>query len=155
MEYASKAQGNAGVALGIIGTSLGAIANAGGLMGLFGGNRNQANMSEGDRPVTRYEMGLIQENNRKDGEIVLLKSQGYTDRAIGGVEAQIGQQIAWNAVQGENIQTLQNQLAGITKLVVPNGNVMPGWGPVTVTPLPPPVISTTTPTPTSTTSQNS
>ena len=36
MEYASKAVGTAGLSLGIIGTSLGALAGAGGLAGWLG-----------------------------------------------------------------------------------------------------------------------
>ena len=144
MEYASKAQGNAGVALGIIGTSLGAIANAGGLMGILGAGRNSANISEGDRPVTRYEMGLIQSNNSKDNEITLLKAQRYTDHAMAGVQMQIGQQNTWNAAQQANLGCLQRQiddLMGITRRFVPNANVAPGWGMAAVVPLPPPAPS--------------
>ena len=36
MDYASKAVGTAGLTLGIIGTSLGALAGAGGLAGVLG-----------------------------------------------------------------------------------------------------------------------
>ena len=60
MEYASKAVGTAGLSLGIIGTSLGALAGAGGLAGLLG-IRPGSGGDPGDRPVTRYEMGLISE----------------------------------------------------------------------------------------------
>ena len=146
MEYASEAEvkalntkANVGVALGSVGTGLAAIAGAGGLAGILGigRNPNPANMPEGDRPVTRYEMGLIQANNQKDNEITLLKSQQYVDRAMAGVQMQFGQQTAWNAVQGANIQALKEQLAGITKTVVPNDSVMPGWGNVAVVPVPP------------------
>lgn len=55
MEYASKGVGTAALTTGIIGTTLGALEGVGGISGLLG-NRN---MSDGDRPVTRYEMGLI------------------------------------------------------------------------------------------------
>jgi hypothetical protein len=122
MEYASNAKANAALTTGIIGTSLGAIASAGGIGAILGIGKPH---DEGDRPVTRYEMGLIQTNNAKDNEITLLKAQQYTDRAMAGVQAQIGQQVAWNAVQGNNIKALQAQLAGITQLVVPVGNIMP------------------------------
>lgn len=126
MEYASNAKGNAALTTGIIGTVLGGIASAGGIGALLGiGRPNPANMPEGDRPVTRYEMGLIQANNQKDNEITLLKSQQYTDRAMAGVQMQIGQQAAWNAVQGANIQALQNQLSSITKFMVPISAIVP------------------------------
>lgn len=127
MEYASNAKANAALTTGIIGTTLGAMASAGGLGAILGigRNPNPANMPEGDRPVTRYEMGLIQANNAKDNEITLLKSQQYTDRAMAGVQMQFAQQTAWNAVQGVNIQTLQNQLASITKFMVPISAIVP------------------------------
>jgi hypothetical protein len=36
-----------------------------------------------------------------------------------------------------------DRLYGLTKLVVPNGNVSPGWGPVDVTPYTAPAATTT------------
>ena len=79
-----------------------------------------------------------------NNEITLLKAQQYTDRAMVGVQQQFAQQIAINAVQGNNIATLQRQLGGITQLVVPNDSVMPGWGNVQVVPVPPSVPPTQT-----------
>ena len=135
MEYASKAVGTAGLSLGIIGTSLGALAGAGGLAGLLG-VRPGPGGDPGDRPVTRYEMGLITENTQ-------LKAQQYTDARANGLQAQIGQQAVWNATQ-EGVLRCQaqqlQQLFSLTQLTIPNGNVSPGWGPVTVIPTPPPVI---------------
>ena len=81
MEYASKAVGTAGLSLGIIGTSLGALAGAGGLAGLLG-VRPGPGGDPGDRPVTRYEMGLITENTQ-------LKAQQYTDARANGLQAQL------------------------------------------------------------------
>jgi hypothetical protein len=105
MEYASNAKANAALTTGIIGTSLGAIASAGGIANILGikPNTNGNSTSDGDRPVTRYEMGLIQMSNNKDNEITLLKSQQYTDKAMFGVQAQLGQQTAWNATQQSNL----------------------------------------------------
>ena len=92
MEYASNAKANAALTTGIIGTSLGAIASAGGIANILGIKPGASNStSDGDRPVTRYEMGLIQMSNNKDNEITLLKSQQYTDKAMFGVQAQLGQ----------------------------------------------------------------
>ena len=132
MEYASKAVGTAGLSLGIIGTSLGALAGAGGLAGLLGirpGNGGDP----GDRPVTRYEMGLITENTQ-------LKAQQYTDMRANGLQAQLGQQAVWNATQEGVLRCQAQQLAqlySLTKLTIPNGNVSPGWGPVDVVPIAP------------------
>ena len=131
MEYASKAVGTAGLSLGIIGTSLGALAGAGGLAGLLGLKPNGGD--PGDRPVTRYEMGLISENNQ-------LKAQQYTDMRANGLQAQIGQQAVWNATQEGVLRCQAQQLAQLytlTQLTIPNGNVSPGWGPVEVVPVAP------------------
>ena len=136
MEYASKAVGTAGLSLGIIGTSLGALAGAGGLAGLLGLKPNGGD--PGDRPVTRYEMGLITENTQ-------LKSQQYTDMRANGLQAQIGQQAVWNATQAGVLRCQAQQLAQLytlTKLTIPNGNVSPGWGPVEVVPVAPIIAPT-------------
>ena len=137
MEYASKAVGTAGLTLGVIGTSLGALAGAGGLAGLLGIRPGGPQGGDpGDRPVTRYEMGLIAENQQ-------LKAQQYTDARANGLQAEISQQAVWNATQEGIIrcqaQQLQ-QLYSLTKLTIPNGNVAPGWGPVAVVPVEPPII---------------
>lgn len=47
------------------------------------------------------------------------------------------QQLAYNGTNGATIACMQNQIAqlqGITKLVIPNTSVCPGWGGVTITP---------------------
>lgn len=136
MEYASKGVGNAALTTGIIGTALGAIDSVGGLSALFG-RQNQMPPDPGDRPVTRHDMELYQQINAKDFEIATLKSERYTDRAAVGLQAQISGQAVWNATQTANLQCLQAQIAqlqGMTKLVIPNSSVNPGWGPVTITP---------------------
>lgn len=129
VQYATNGKGNLGVTLGAIGTGLGAMAGAGGLAGLFGVNPRNNGDPE-DRPVTRYEMGLISENT-------LLKANQYSDARANGLQAQIGQQSVWNATQEGLLreQAAQiSQLYSLTKLVVPNDAVMPGWGSVTIKP---------------------
>ena len=128
VQYASNGKGNLGVTLGAIGTGLGAMAGAGGLAGLLGMQRES---DPDSRPVTRYEMGLISENT-------LLKANMYADSKANGLQAQIGQQSVWNATQEGLLRSQQqqiNQLYSLTKLVVPNDNVMPGWGSVTIKPM--------------------
>lgn len=127
VQYASNGKGNLGVTLGAIGTGLGAMASAGGLAGLFGVQRDS---NPENTPVTRYEMSLIQENT-------LLKANQYSDNRANGLQMQIGQQSVWNATQEGLLRDQQNQinqLYSLTKLVVPNDNVMPGWGSVTIKP---------------------
>lgn len=127
VQYASNGKGNLGVTLGAIGTGLGAMAGAGGLAGLFGLQRDS---DPENRPVTRYEMGLISEN-------ITLKANQYTDAKASGLQAQIGNQSVWNATQEGILRSQQEQIAklySLTKLVVPNDSVMPGWGTVTIKP---------------------
>lgn len=92
MEYTSRGVGNAALATGIIGTTLGALDGMGGLAGLFGNRRPP--IDPGDRPVTRYEMDLIRDAISKDNEIALLKANKYTDQVNAGIQGQIAAQNA-------------------------------------------------------------
>ena len=137
VQYASNGKGNLGVTLGAIGTGLGALAGAGGLGALLGVGQQNADPNE--KPVTRYEMGLIRDALAKDAEIAALKAQIYTDGRISGVQAEISAQAVWNATQEGIIRCQQERLAqlfGMTRLTIPNANVSPGWGPVDVYPIP-------------------
>lgn len=125
VQYATNGKGNLGVTLGAIGTGLGAMAGAGGLAGLLGLN---ANNDPETKPVSRYEMGLISEN-------ILLKANQYADAKASALQVQIGNQAVWNATEEGLIRAQQQQierLYTLTKLIVPNGSVDPGWGGVTV-----------------------
>lgn len=156
MEYASRGVGNAGLTTGIIGTALGALNSVGGIGNIFGPKSSE------DQPVTRYEAHMMREIADRDQKISLLEASKYTDQKIadfaenvnlrfGVVEQQLGQQAVYNATNNGAIACLQNQVAqlqSMTKIVVPNSSVMPGWGNVTVTPIPPipptpPATSTT------------
>lgn len=135
VQYASNGKANAALTTGIIGTSLGAIASMGGLAGLLG--IAPQNSDPNEKPVTRYEMGLIRDTLAKDTEIAALKGQLYTDNKIAGVQAEISAQAVWNATQEGVVRMQAAQLAqlySMTKLVIPNGNVSPGWGPAYVIP---------------------
>lgn len=129
MQYASNGKGNLGVTLGAIGTGLGAMAGAGGLAGLLGLQRE--NNDPENRPVTRYEMGLIQENT-------LLKANQYADAKATGLQAQISNQAVWNSTQEGLIRCQQEQISRLytlTQLVVPGTSVMTGSGIVAETPV--------------------
>lgn len=111
-------------------------------------------------PVTRYEQTLALSNAAKDSEISLLKADKYTDQKItevftvldGKISALRDQQNAtnlqqatYNATNTATIACMQGQIAqllGLTKLVVPNGSVCPGWGNVNVTPATPSASAT-------------
>lgn len=152
MEYENKHDGGnyasrplAGTALGI---GIGALGlellrnNGGGILGIGGGGCSD------NMPVTRFELAQQNTIASKDMEIAYLKGREeakndslalyqYVDGRLRGIEAQIGQQAVYNATCNATIACLQGQvntLMGLTKTVVPNTSVCPGWGNVTVTP---------------------
>lgn len=176
MEYASKATGDAGLTTGIIGTALGALNSGlfnGGLGGLFGGGNAAADLSgmaagaalaaalgagrtasSDEKPVSRYELGLVQEN-------ATLKAQADVDKKLvdvyNSINGQVGalkdrfsdfekQQLVYSGVNNAAVSVLQSQVAalmGLTKTVIPNSSVCPGWGEVKVQPVTPTTGTTT------------
>ena len=145
-KFASKGVGGAGLGLGIAGTALGLMANGNGLGGLFNANTN-CGCNE-DHMVNRYELGLQQEIAAKDTRISLLESNIYVDSKIADVyerlngrinciEGQLADQRVYNATNIANYSCLSNQVAALmalTKTVIPNTSICPGWGNVTVAP---------------------
>lgn len=161
-EFASKGVAGSGLGLGIAGTALGLLNGLGGMAGLAA-NAAGCNSCGGccseNTPVSRYEMNQAQTIAAKDAEIGLLKADKYTDQKLSEVTAylmgqikdlsnevrankdeQAGvnmQQAVYNATNTAAISCLQNQVAalqGLTKLVIPNSSVCPGWGAVKVIP---------------------
>lgn len=143
-EFASKGVAGSGLGLGIAGTALGVL--NGGLGNLLNGMGS--NVCGDNAYINRYELEMENKIVAKDGEIALLKSNIYTDQKIadvyeklnakiGGVEAVVNTQAVYNATMNGTINCMQGQIAqlyGLTKLVVPNTSVCPGWGNVTITP---------------------
>jgi hypothetical protein len=152
---ASAGVGGAGLGLGIAGTALALLQN-GGLNNILGGGCN-------NQYATKSDLAYAQELAKKDSEIALLKSEQNTevkiadvyDRLITRINLDKQAQSEWNAAQMVNnckmsnaiavnsnsISALQNCCNSITKLVVPNSAICPGWGNVDVT-----ITPTTTPT---------
>ena len=152
-----------------LGNIIGGAANAlSGMAGNTVAGTCQATACSDNQPVNRYEATMMQMLGAKDGEIAILKSEKYTDEKlvevykdlnsqIAGVKAIIQankdeqyqinmQQATYNGVNTATLNCMQNQinqLLGITKIVVPNSSVCPGWGNVTITP----ATTTTTTTP--------
>lgn len=136
MNFASKGVAGAGLGLGIAGTALG-ILNNGGLGTIFSG-MGTAGCSD-NVAVNRYELGLSNEITNKDMEIAYLKGRDaaktdslelykYVDGRFRGIEAQIASQAVVNAQITANLSCLQNSVAalsGLTKTVIPIGNVYP------------------------------
>lgn len=138
-KYAGRA--TAGLTTGIIGTALGAM-GTGIIPGLFGGN----NYCGDNALVNRYEMNLQNELTNKDMEIAYLRSRDaaksdslelykYVDGKFAHFERELADQRVFNATQVSTISCIQGQVAqlmSLTKVVVPNSSVCPGWGDVTV-----------------------
>lgn len=79
------------------------------------------------------EVKLRDANTYTDGK--MLEMYQYVDGRMRGVEGQISQQAVYNATNTAALNCMQGQIAqlmGLTKLVIPNGSVCPGWGEVTV-----------------------
>ena len=157
MEYASKGVAGAGLGLGIAGTSLGLL--NGGLGNILGGMGHVCSEST---PVNRYELDMTQKMANKDMEIAYWRGQDETNRKISdtyaNLEGQINalarevrgnkdeqnginlQQAVYNGTNTAAMTCMQGQIAqlySLTKLIVPNTSVCPGWGEVTITPTTP------------------
>lgn len=127
--YASKGVAGAGLGLGIAGTAL-ALLQGGGLGGLFGGwGCNGGAAVAGGLGLAAFA--------EKDAKIAELRSELDTDRKLIQV---------WDSINTKREATdrevsvlkarcdyLQSILGSITKVVIPNSAVCPGWGAATVT----------------------
>ena len=156
MEYAGKGIAGAGLGLGVAGTALGIL--NGGLGNILGGMGGNAVCSESTM-VNRYELNMTQQMANKDMEIAYWRGQDETNKKISdafiNLTGQINnlaaevrhnkdeqgainlQQAVYNSTNTAALGCMQGQIAqlfSLTKLVVPNGSVCPGWGDVTITP---------------------
>lgn len=109
--------------------------------------------------VNRYELDQQKTIAEKDMEIAYWRGQDETNRKISDAYAKLEsrindlgaevrankdeqsginlQQAVYNGTNTAALGCLQSQVAqlySLTKLVVPNGSVCPGWGNVTITP---------------------
>lgn len=140
MNYANKGVAGAGLGLGIAGTALGLL--NGGLGNILGGGLGCGQ----DHIVNRYEAGqaariaeLETEVKLRDANVYTMSEMGklrdYVDRKFDRVERELCDQKVFNATAINNISCVQGQVAqlmSLTKLVVPNGSICPGFGDVTV-----------------------
>lgn len=143
-EYASKGVAGSGLGLGIAGTALGVL--NGGLGNLFNGTNNGNCGCSEDHWVNRYEAGqsariaeLETEVKLRDANTYTLTEMGklrdYVERRFDHVEHELCDQRTYNATNTATISCISGQVAqlmGLTKLVVPNSSICPGWGDVTV-----------------------
>lgn len=151
-------RGIAGTGLGLGAAALGLVVAQSGVLGSILNPGATAAQSGDNAPVNRYELSqaariaaletevkLRDANTYTIGEIGKLRD--YVDARLDGVNAQIGTQAVVNAQVAANLACLQGtvaQLSGLTKLVVPNSSICPGWGDVTVSVTPTATTATTT-----------
>lgn len=145
MEYASKGVAGTGLGLGIAGTALGVLGN--GLGNLFNMGNGNCVCNE-NTPVNRYELSQEQKIADLQSQVALrdaniyndqklLEVYKYFDGELKGVREELCNQRVYNATNTSAIGCMQGQIAqlySLTRLVVPNTAVCPGWGNVTVTP---------------------
>ena len=137
----------AGLGLGIAGTALGVLnGSLGGILGGMPYGAAAANTPSESMPVNRYEAAqsariaqLETEVKLRDANTFTMGEMGklrdYVDGKFARVEHELCDQRVFNATQIGTISCIQGQIAqlmGLTKLVVPNGSICPGWGDVTV-----------------------
>jgi hypothetical protein len=146
MTYASKGVAGAGLGLGIAGTALGIMAGGLNNIGLFNG-RNTNGCCNEDHFVNRYEAQQSARIAELETEVKLRDANTYTDaklldlyKYVDGkfacVEKELADQRVYNATNIATVNCIANQvnqLFGLTKLVIPNASVCPGWGTATVT----------------------
>lgn len=144
MEFASKGVAGAGLGTGIAGLSLGVL-NSGLLNGVFGGG---GNCCHENMPVNRYEAEQQAKIAKLESDLALRdattyvlgetgKLRDYFETKFDRIECQLSDQKAYNAANNAALGCINGQIAqlySLTKLVVPNTAVCPGWGEVTITP---------------------
>ena len=144
-EFASRGVAGSGLGLGIAGTALGLL--NGGLGNVLNTNACNVGCSENTH-VSRYELGQESKIAKLESEIALRDANIYNDQkslelyiyfdgVFKRIDKTLCEQAVYNATQTGAIGCIQGQIAqlqSLTKLVVPNASVCPGWGNVTNTP---------------------
>ena len=154
-EFASKGVAGSGLGLGIAGTALGLLNGNNGLLGGLFGNNTACGCSE-NHLVNRYELAQENEIATLKADKKLLESTIYTDGKLLEVYkyfdgelkdvratmcANDKTQAVINAkfesgidVIGSQVASINATISGLTRTVIPNANVCPGFGTVSVVP---------------------
>ena len=156
-EFASKGVAGTGLGLGIAGLSVGLLNNGGnGILGglLGGGCNNQVSALMSENATLKAEK-YSDHNTAQVYAALRNETQALQDRIFDKYISPISQEIAdmrvrearlegkigevgllanngLTALQGQ-VNCLAQTVSGITKVVVPNSSVCPGWGNVNVT----------------------
>ena len=152
-EFASKGVAGSGLGLGIAGTALGLLNGNNGLLGGVLGNNYACGCSE-NHVVNRYELAQESKIAELQSQIALRDANTYNDQKLlevykyfdgelkdvrATICANEKMQAVINAkfesgidVLGSQVASINATISGLTKTVIPNANVCPGWGTVTV-----------------------
>lgn len=148
-EFASKGVAGSGLGLGIAGTALGLLnGGLGGVVGNMGGACHQ------NMPVNRYELEKEQKIAELQAQIALRDANTYGDQKLLEVYKYVDgelkdirstmcandkAQAVINAkfesgmdVMASQVASINTTIANLTKTVIPNSSVCPGWGAVAV-----------------------
>ena len=151
-EFASKGVAGSGLGLGIAGTALGLLNNGvGGILGCA----NNCNYKYGTRPISQFELTQAEKISALESGIALRDANIYNDQKLLELykyfdgelkeirkthcDDKLAQAIINSKfesaldVVGNQIASINNTLSKLTKLVIPNSSLCPGWGDVTVT----------------------
>lgn len=165
-EFASKGVAGSGLGLGIAGTALGLLNNGvGGILGGWGNNNCGYNYGPYGRAVSQFELnqtekiaalesGIALRDANVYGDQKLLELYKYVDGELKDIRKTMCEdrlaQATINAklesgidVLGTQVASINNTICKLTKIVIPNSSICPGWGDVTVTVTP--TTTTTTP----------
>jgi hypothetical protein len=139
-EFSSNGKGNLAVTLGAIGTGL-SVLNGGlgnlGIGGLFGNNHQCGDGAF----VNRFEAAQSARIAELETQVMLRDANTYTmnqlnafrnyvDGRINHLEGELCDQRTYNATNTAAIGCIQGQIAqlmSLTKLVIPNASICPGW----------------------------
>jgi hypothetical protein len=149
-EFASKGVAGTGLGLGIAGTALGVLGN-----GLFNGFWGNGAMCHENTPVNRYEAQqsariaeLETEVKLRDANVYTMSEMGklrdYVDSKFSAVHEELCQQRVYNATNIATVNCISGQVAqlmALTKTVIPNSSLCPGYGDVTVSITPTPTTA--------------
>ena len=136
--YGSR--GMTGTALGLAIGALGVEALRGGFGNILGGGNGCEHAytrydADKDARIAALETAVKLRDANTYTDQKLLEMYKYVDGKFGIVEAQLCEQRVYNATNTGAIACMQGQVAelmALTKRVVPNGSICPGWGDVTV-----------------------
>lgn len=156
-EFASRGVAGTGLGLGIAGTALGLLNNNNGLGGIVNrvlGGTDAGLVCSDNCYVNRYELNQANQIAELRSQIALRDANTYIDQKLLDVYKFVDGELKdmrqmqcdkWAAqgvinakfesatdVLGSQVASINNTISALTKTIIPNYNVCPGWGNVTV-----------------------